>query len=161
MLAQGVQALIVPPSHGTAIHAMGDTAVSKITSAQTKGAMLVTEYTVSPGGGPPLHVHDREDELFWVLEGEVWFAAADKRERATPGTLVYGPRGIPHTFRNRSNRSARMLVIVTPGENFERFFTAIAAARSPEEAVARINELAPIHGIRMLGPSGLEAPEET
>lgn len=163
MVGHGVSALVVGAGDGEVFWALGDVAVNKLTSAQSGGSLLITDYTVMPGGGPPLHVHEREDEVFWVLEGEVWFAAADRRERATSGTLVYGPRGVPHTFRNCSDRPARMLVIVTPGENFERFFARVGAPRpdgtpaSPAEMVERIGTLAPVHGMRILGPSGLEA----
>ena len=72
------------------------------------------------GFSPPRHIHTREDEVFLVLEGEAWFDVDGERRLAGPGTSVYMPRGVPHTFRIKSP-VARMLGIMTPGA-FEQLF---------------------------------------
>ncbi len=72
------------------------------------------------GFGPPLHIHSREDEAFYVLEGRIRFRQGDDEFVAGPGTWVWGPRGVPHAFKVESE-SARALVIVTPA-GFERMF---------------------------------------
>src|SRR3989337_1708410 len=72
------------------------------------------------GCGPPLHVHSREDEALYVLEGQIRFRQGDDEFVAGPGTWVWGPRGVPHAFKVESE-AARALVVVTPG-GFERMF---------------------------------------
>ncbi|MCX7702022.1 MAG: cupin domain-containing protein, partial [Gemmataceae bacterium] len=71
----------------------------KILPAETGGAYAVLEQQVPPGSGPPLHVHRHETEIFYVLAGTFEFTVAGQTFRGTTGTLVAGPRDIPHTFR--------------------------------------------------------------
>ncbi len=86
----------------------------------TAGALGLVEGSFYRGFGPPLHVHRREDEAVYVLEGEIRIRQGEDEFVAGPGAWVWGPRGIPHTFKVESE-SARALVIVTPG-GFERMF---------------------------------------
>lgn len=69
----------------------------------------------------PLHVHDNEDELFFVLEGEHVFRVGERDYRAGPGDLVFAPRGIPHAQRRAVPRTGRVLVMTTPA-GLEGFF---------------------------------------
>jgi len=68
------------------------------TGAQTGGVMGLMENVYLPGNGFPMHVHNKEDETLYVLEGTVLWVGGDLRTEAGPGTLIYGPRGIPHGF---------------------------------------------------------------
>jgi quercetin dioxygenase-like cupin family protein len=86
----------------------------------TGGAIGLVEAELYRGFGPPLHVHRREDEAIHVIEGEVRFRQAGEEFLGGPGTFVWGPRGVPHTFKVESD-TARILVLVTPG-GFERMF---------------------------------------
>jgi quercetin dioxygenase-like cupin family protein len=86
----------------------------------TAGALGLVEGSFYRGFGPPLHLHRREDEAVYVLEGEIRIRQGEDEFVAGPGAWVWGPRGIPHTFKVESE-SARALVIVTPG-GFERMF---------------------------------------
>jgi mannose-6-phosphate isomerase-like protein (cupin superfamily) len=92
----------------------------KARAADTGGAFGLVEGSFPEGFGPPLHVHHREDEGFYVLEGEIRFRQGDDEFVAGPGTLVWGPRGIPHAFKVQPG-GARALVIVMPG-GLERMF---------------------------------------
>ena len=94
----------------------------KARSSQTGGALGLVVGQFPHGFGPPLHVHHQEDEGIYVLEGEVKFQQGDEKLIGRPGTFVWGPRGIAHSFKVLSP-SARMLVLVTPG-GFERMFEA-------------------------------------
>jgi len=91
-----------------------------VPSAATDGALAVFRSTMPEGFGPPRHIHTREDEVFLVEEGEALFDVDGRILVAGPGTTVFMPRGVPHTFRVRS-RVARMLGIMTPG-GFEALF---------------------------------------
>jgi quercetin dioxygenase-like cupin family protein len=109
----------------------------KARAEDTGGALGLVEATFyHQGFGPPLHVHSREDEAFYVLEGRIRFRQADKELVAGPGTWVWGPRGVPHAFKVESE-GARALVMVTPG-GFERMFEeggvpATQSAEAPDE----------------------------
>ena len=108
----------------------------KARGEDTGGALGVVEGTFYQGFGPPLHVHSREDEAFYMLEGEIRFRQGDEEFVAGPGTWVWGPRGVPHAFKVES-QSARALVFVTPG-GFERMFEeggvpATESGRPPED----------------------------
>jgi quercetin dioxygenase-like cupin family protein len=92
----------------------------KARAEETGGALGVVEGSFYEGFGPPLHVHSREDEAFYVLEGEIRFRQGEDEFVAGPGTWVWGPRGVPHAFKVQSE-SARALVLVTPG-GLERMF---------------------------------------
>jgi mannose-6-phosphate isomerase-like protein (cupin superfamily) len=92
----------------------------KARAADTGGALGLVEASLFEGFGPPLHVHHREDEAFYVIEGEIRFRRAEEEFVAGPGSWVWGPRDIPHTFRVESEQ-ARGLILVTPG-GFERMF---------------------------------------
>jgi len=75
----------------------------------------------------PLHVHEREDELFYVLEGEHVIQVGDTEHRVGPGELVFAPRGIPHSQRRVVPRTGRMLILTSPA-GFEGFFRELAEA---------------------------------
>jgi quercetin dioxygenase-like cupin family protein len=92
----------------------------KARAEDTGGAVGLVDATFPEGFGPPLHVHGREDEALYVLEGQIRFRQGDEEFVAGPGTWVWGPRGVPHAFRVES-KQARALVIVAPG-GFERMF---------------------------------------
>ena len=123
----------------------------KARAADTAGALGLVEATFPRDFGPPLHVHSREDEAFYILDGEISFRQGDEEFTAGAGTWVWGPRGVPHAFKVRSEQ-ARALVLVTPG-GFERMFeTAGTPARGgerppeqpydPEAAIAVAQEFA-------------------
>ncbi len=93
----------------------------RIVAPATEGEMAVWETIVPPEAGPPLHIHAREDETFYVLAGlfQVW--VGDRTLLAAPGATMFLPRGIAHTFRNIGKTDGRILCMATPG-GFEEFF---------------------------------------
>lgn len=98
---------------------MGEPTLLKVTGEHTGGLYTVAEIVSTPDGLVPLHVHHREDEAFWVLDGEVTFSIGDSVVEAGPGSFVFGPRDVPHRYTVRSAR-ARMLMIFSPA-GFEGF----------------------------------------
>jgi quercetin dioxygenase-like cupin family protein len=129
-----------------------------VTAEQTDGTHFAFEATEPPGGGPPLHVHHAEDELFVVLEGEITFYVGGRVTRGGPGQSAFVPHGVPHCFKNTSDREARVLVLFTPG-NIEGFFEFGAPvngiAPTEEQLIRRLVELAPQFNLEVLGPSPL------
>jgi mannose-6-phosphate isomerase-like protein (cupin superfamily) len=101
----------------------------KATAESTGGAFGLVEAVGPPGSSPPLHIHHREDESFWLLEGEVTVRCGERTFSAGPGSFTFLPRGIPHTFVVEGDRPARLLSLSVPG-GFEQYF--VAAGRTPE-----------------------------
>ena len=96
-------------------------------SDATQGRLGVIEQTVAARTpGPPLHTHPDFDELFFVQDGTPEFRVADESVAAAPGSLVYVPRGTPHTFSNLGPLPARLTIVVSPG-GFEGYFKALMA----------------------------------
>lgn len=102
------------------------------------------ELDASPGVEPPMHVHANEDEWYYLLDGEVSFHVGGDTHRGATGSLVFFPRGVPHTFTIESP-SARMLLLNAPG-GFERMFE--SAPNTLEEAVAALAR----YGVEVVGP---------
>jgi len=130
-------------------------------AAETGGLLFVLEVNEPPGGGPPLHVHTEEDEYFAVLDGEATFYLGGQVRTVGTGGGAFAPRGVPHTFKNCSDRPVRMLMLATPGtiESFFDYGLPVGPEKnerpSDEHLIERIMELAPQHGLQMLGPSPL------
>ncbi len=105
---------------------MGDPVRVKAGTLNTAGSLTVLEFRVAPKNGPGVHTHFREDELWYVIEGEFRFKAGDAMLHASTGGFVFGPRGLPHAFQNIGDTPGRLLVITTPS-GLERFFDEYAA----------------------------------
>jgi mannose-6-phosphate isomerase-like protein (cupin superfamily) len=144
MTDAGRQVPIVWPGQGRTVSVAGYADRFLGTGAGTDGGYVVIEATVPPGAGPPLHMHAREEEGFYVIEGEVDFTAEDKTFRAGPGTYINMPKSTPHAFRNNTGRPVRMLIISAPA-GIEHFF-AEADGRPP----AALAEIAARYGITIL-----------
>jgi quercetin dioxygenase-like cupin family protein len=113
----------VPPGEGRSLWVLGELVTCKTTSEQTGGAYSLFEVTTQPGVGPPPHVQHREDESFYVLEGEYEFLDdAGGTMRARAGSLIYVPRGNLHAHKNVGTTTGRMLLSQTPGGLHESFF---------------------------------------
>lgn len=100
------------PTESRTITVVGDVYRFLITGEDTNGMYATWEAVVQPGGGPPPHVHSREEEGFYVLEGEITFTVNGERIVAGPGTFANMPVGTPHSFKNESTRPARVLISV-------------------------------------------------
>jgi mannose-6-phosphate isomerase-like protein (cupin superfamily) len=129
----------------------------KASAAATSGAFSLFEEREPVD--TPLHVHEREDELFYVLEGEHVIQVGDEELRVGPGGLVFAPRGIPHAQRRVVPRTGRVLVLTVPG-GLEGFFRELAdadrAGALGPAAYARASER---HGIAWVTPGRPAVPE--
>jgi len=130
----------------------------KATAEDTGGAFGLLEAWVAAGSSPPLHVHHREDEAFWILEGRARFVAGDRDFVAGPGSFVFLPRGVPHTFVVEGDEDAHWLTLLTPGGG-EGFF--VEGGRQPEGPglpppgppdIAKLQRVAPAYGAEIVGP---------
>src|SRR6187397_535456 len=106
--------IIRTPTEGRTIAVVGDIYRFLVTGDETDGKYAMFEAMVPPGGGPPPHVHSREEESFLILEGEITFTVGDERIVATEGTFANMPVGSLHSFKNATNKTARMIISVAP-----------------------------------------------
>lgn len=113
--------IILKPGEGNALNVLGDTVTIKINSDETGGKYSVIEISTPPNGGSPLHVHHREDELFYVLEGDYEMYCGGRKFHAKAGSMAFLPKNMPHSFRNIGKSVGRILGVITPG-GFEKFF---------------------------------------
>jgi mannose-6-phosphate isomerase-like protein (cupin superfamily) len=144
--------LLMPGAAEERLNVLGSTIVVKADGETTAGAMAVTEALVPPGSGPPMHVHAREDELFYVLEGQFKLWRGEEALDAGPGDVAFMPRNVPHTYQNVGSEPGRLLVTIKPA-GFEDFFRA-ASERGlmPPEDMAEIVALGKDYGLEFLGP---------
>jgi quercetin dioxygenase-like cupin family protein len=112
--AHAMKPAVVRADEGEARWWFGALAEFKATAADTGGQMTIVEVTEPPGIEAPLHVHHRDDEGFWILEGDVTFDVGDTTIEASAGDYVFGPRDVPHRF-TVGDRGCRMLFILVPG----------------------------------------------
>jgi mannose-6-phosphate isomerase-like protein (cupin superfamily) len=148
----------VPADTGTSYWGPGDRYIFLVTGAQSDGAYFIMEAIVPPGGGPPAHIHHREQESFYVLEGTLDVRMGEEVVQASAGDFVHIPKGVVHSFRNTGDGLARQLVICSPS-GLERFFeetleeVADRSAPTPDNTasvVPRYLAAAPRHGLEFV-----------
>ncbi len=120
------------------------------TAAGTEGRFSVFEQSTPAGWGPPRHVHSREDEVVYILEGtyEIWLG--DERRTVSAGACAMLPRDVPHGFRNVGSAPGRLLCVIVPG-GLEEYFMAVGKC-SPPPSPAQLMELARPFGLTLLPP---------
>jgi quercetin dioxygenase-like cupin family protein len=159
-----VAPIALQPGEGDARWFLGALGTIKAAAETTNGQLAVLEFLWPQGSGSPLHVHRREDEWFYVIEGELTLWVGGEVIVAPAGSFVYGPRDIPHTFLVTSTE-ARFLMVTEPAP-FADFVRAMSVPAqtltlppatvhppTPEELTAVAAE----YGIEILGPPGIPA----
>lgn len=143
---------VVPTSACKLMRAFGEELTFHLSGAETGGRYTMFTSVTPPGGGPPPHVHENEDEWFLVLEGRAEFFKDGVWLAAPVGTAVYTPRGCAHTFRNPGDVPLKMLVHAAPS-GFEKFFARCAEefAKSSAPDMGNIVKIAGEFGIRFVG----------
>jgi quercetin dioxygenase-like cupin family protein len=128
---------VVPPSAGVA----GDPGL-KASRRSTGGTLSAFETTIE--AGPPLHVHDTEDECFYVLDGELSIRCGSDTFSAPAGSFAFLPRGLPHRFQAKE-QPARLLLITVPG-GIEDYFHQINNASDDKQR----HQISEQYGIRVV-----------
>jgi quercetin dioxygenase-like cupin family protein len=118
------------PAAGSTFNVLGVTHIYKATATETGGSFSLWEAVVPPGAGAPPHTHDREDEAFYVLSGELMmeFEGEAAPHRVGPGGFFFGARGRRHAFRNVGDRPARVLILSAPSCGLDQMFAELDAA---------------------------------
>ncbi|WP_405535156.1 nitroreductase/quinone reductase family protein [Streptomyces sp. NBC_00075] len=142
---------------------LGGTVDVRLPAHHTDGRASVLEFTDPRDQSPPLHVHTREDEIWTVLDGEITFFVGDMEYDLGPGDVAFGPRGVPHSYRVRSD-SARMLATFAPAGIEEWFIRNGAPVTTLDELPAHFDLNAAIttaaaHGLEVVGPPPTRTPK--
>lgn len=164
--------LVVPPEAPgrEAFYASGDLYTFLATGEETKQLFSLFNFDVPPGGGPDLHVHGREAESFFILQGELTVQMGDRNNSmvATPGTFIYLPKGRPHSFINRTTTLVRTLSLTTPA-GLENLFADLGmpvtdrTAPPPpitEEDLRRFAQEGPNYGLQPILPGTTLPPTD-
>ena len=125
--------IVRQPGEGRSVWAAGDRYTFLLAGEDTRGDYALWHAWIPPGGGPPPHTHSREDEAFYVLEGELVCRYGGEQFTAGPGTFVNLPPGTPHQFRNESQKPARSLLLVCPA-GLEQMFFETGVPAGPDDA---------------------------
>jgi mannose-6-phosphate isomerase-like protein (cupin superfamily) len=150
------------PGEGEALWWVGLLAIIKATKEQTGGRYTLVEILAPDGYGSVLHVHHREDEGFWILEGELTFYVGDQTIKARPGSFLFGPKDVPHAFTVDSG-PAKLLFVLSPagfedlvrdmGEPARSLTVPPQPEAPPSEAeMQQMAAIAAQHGAEILGP---------
>ena len=155
-----VRAIVVAASDGRTpapLNIVGEETRVKVSAEDSDDTLAFFHLVAPPMSGPPRHVHTREDELFYVLEGELVFELDGERHTLRAGDTVYLRRGVVHTYQNFTTSDVQLLIATVPGM-FSRFFVELSAATPlggmPDPA--QMDAMATNYGITTLGPPMFE-----
>jgi quercetin dioxygenase-like cupin family protein len=142
--------IVLQPDEGKLLDVLGEIITIKVAGEDTGGVYTVLQEVSPPQGGPPLHLHHREDEAFYVLEGEYEVQCGENKIRAVPGSFILAPREIPHAFRNIGSGPSKVLVIATPA-GIEKFFEELSelAKQGPPD-IEKVKEIAERYEIELM-----------
>lgn len=140
------QATLVLPGAGERLSVIGDRQTIKLDGSHTNGSFALIEQDNEPGTSVPEHFHTQENEIFYLLEGEMEFSVAKEKIVAAAGTTVFLPRGVPHSFKVTGN-GARALVMLQPAgtENMFRELNGLPPGEPDFERVTKICSKYGIH----------------
>jgi quercetin dioxygenase-like cupin family protein len=144
--------IVLPPEAGERFTIIGGSVRVLIDGESSGGRCCVFECPIPPGDGPPLHRHEREDELFYVVEGRFKFSVDGREFVGERGSFACAPRGSIHAFRNVGRTPGLLHVTCTPA-GLETPFRAVripesGPALTPEQIMAEFGK----HGVTFHGP---------
>jgi len=145
-----VKNIHVSATKGKEWNVFGVKIIGKVLSEDTNGNYSVIITETPPNGGPPLHIHTHEDELFYVLKGNYEFFYGAKKVLAKKGDFIQLPKGVPHRFINTDSITGITMNTITPG-GFENFFDDIANYSKKQPLTKpKIDSIANTYGIKFL-----------
>jgi quercetin dioxygenase-like cupin family protein len=130
--AMNAKAVIQMPGEAKEVVLSGHPMAFLVTGEDTKHTSMF-DWTMPPRFSTGLHVHRTQEETFYVLDSECDWQVGDRRVRATPGTFVFIPPGVPHNIANATDKPARVLMTVSP-PGHENYFEELAKAVSRDSA---------------------------
>lgn len=129
----------------------GDTFYTKVSTKDTDGDLYIYESIRLKKGGPALHFHYSQDEIWYVLEGEFLIKVGDQLYHAKVGDTVFGPRGIPHSFAKTNEGNAKLLMTFQPAGKMEEFFIAMSEGKLSKMTLTEQDDFKKQHGFERVG----------
>ena len=146
-MATGIATRDQKPAGGV-FNVLGMQIAIDVTAEQTGGAYAAADIVTPPQGGPPPHIHEREDEAFFVLAGTFEILCGDRTIRLSAGEHAFGPRGVRHTFRNAGSDTGRILIIINPA-GFERCLEELGQLPPGSPDVAKVTAICAKYGCKI------------
>lgn len=140
---------IMAKGAGKKLNVIGDKMTLKLTGKETGGQYVLIEQNNEPGVGIPMHIHENEDEIFRVIEGQLEVQVADQKAVIGPGELVYCPRGIPHTWRVVGDSNAIVDLSFFPA-GLEEMFEELAKLPPGPPDMSIVSEITGRYGVRFV-----------
>lgn len=140
---------IVSASDGKKLNVLGDNMTIKLTGSDTNGAFVMVEQNNPPGTGIPMHMHENEDELFKILEGEMEFIVDGKTSILKAGDLIFLPRKVPHTFKVIGNQNAKAIVCAYPA-GLEHMFYQLSELPAGHPDIEKVMKICGDYGIQFI-----------
>jgi quercetin dioxygenase-like cupin family protein len=145
--------IVLAPGGGLRLQSgPGRDLVFKVTGDETGGALDYFIVEVAPKGGPPLHVHHRQEETIHILAGRFKVRIGEQLFTLEQGGFAYLPSGVPHTFLNLTDEPAEVIVVYTPGGGNKFYEELGPATRQGSPDRARVAAIFERHGMTLLGP---------
>jgi quercetin dioxygenase-like cupin family protein len=122
----------------------------KISQQDTSGDLTVFEYTGNVKGGPPLHIHPHQDEIFFIVQGEYLFQVGNDKHTLKAGDTIFLPRAVPHAFAQLTD-NGKMFFLFQPSGKMEDYFRALSNLTSPptpEQGAKIFTD----HDMKVVGP---------
>lgn len=148
------------PDQGSSYWVFNDFYTIKTAGEDTSGVSNLIELVVQPNSGSPLHIHSREDEFFYVLEGEFQFQIGEQMIVTTAGSFLYCPKYLSHGFTNIGENPGKLLTWYTPS-GFEKFFEQVGVPAvdrlapplfSKADIEEKILAFSPSYGVEVIPP---------
>jgi len=156
MQTKDQKAAVIAAGQGKKFNVLGHSITAILAKQNTGGNYYVFECITPPGLGIPPHVHDREDELIFVAEGEFGIMLGDKHFQAKAGDEIFFPKHSPHAFQNIGSKAGKTIWTVVPGGNFEEFFDKLAALPAGEPDLKVVAEIFATYGMKIIIPENAE-----
>ncbi|HJP62595.1 MAG TPA: cupin domain-containing protein [Mucilaginibacter sp.] len=136
------------------LNIMGGQFDCKVSSKDTDGALLIYDTVREAKGGPALHFHHTQDELFYIIKGEFIVQVGDETFNLQAGDFAFAPRKIPHTFAKTNDGEGQMLVMFQPAGSMEDFFKEMSklGQNIPKDMEHALKDLFSAHGMQVVGP---------
>ena len=130
----------------------GDNFFTKVSAKDTENDIYVFESTRVKEGGPSLHYHFSQDEIWYVLKGEFMIRVGEETYNAKEGDTVFGPRNVPHAFAKIGEGEGKLLMVFQPAGKMEEFFKKISEGVARNMTEEQQDKFREEHGLKRAGP---------
>lgn len=144
-----VKEKIVRNGFGKKLNVLGDKMTVKLTGKDTAGQYVLIEQNNEPGVGIPPHIHENEDEIFRVIEGQLEVQVADTKTVLNPGDMGFCPRGIPHTWKVVGDKPAKVDLSFFPA-GLEDMFEELASLPAGPPNMEKVAGICGKYGVNFL-----------